>query len=188
MSEPRKGPYTWIRNLRSKAKHQEGSGTSSEVRQELRPSQSNSLPNTEPYGLFEFLSCTGQPGPASLRPDAQIVDIIAVHGLGGSWRSTWSAGKDDNSAIWLRDRLPQLLAPINVHPRIRTFGYDSSYVFTSSASDLESCAEDLLTRIRILRQTDKEKQAPIIFVAHSLGGLVVKQVSIDSAARILSTV
>ncbi|OTA67171.1 hypothetical protein K449DRAFT_324678 [Hypoxylon sp. EC38] len=103
------------------------------------------------------------------------ISIIAVHGLGGSWRTTWSAGKDDNPTIWLRDRLPEVLARLNVHPRIRAFGYDSSYVFTSSASDLESCAEDLLTRIRIMRQTEEEKQAPIIFIAHSLGGLIVKQ-------------
>ncbi|KAI6086904.1 Alpha/Beta hydrolase protein [Hypoxylon rubiginosum] len=100
--------------------------------------------------------------------------IIAVHGLSGSWRTTWSAGASDDPAIWLRDRLPAVLARINVRPRIRAFGYDSSYVFTSSTSDLESCAEDLLTRIRIARQTEEEKQAPIVFVAHSLGGLIVK--------------
>ncbi|KAI0139456.1 hypothetical protein F4776DRAFT_589070 [Hypoxylon sp. NC0597] len=95
----------------------------------------------ELYGLFEFPSRTDQPEPPSLHPNAQSVDIIAVHGLGGSWRTTWSAGKDDNPTIWLRDRLPEVLARVNVHPRIRAFGYDYSYVFSSSASDLESCAE-----------------------------------------------
>ncbi|KAI1411905.1 hypothetical protein F5Y13DRAFT_180512 [Hypoxylon sp. FL1857] len=103
------------------------------------------------------------------------ISIIAVHGLGGSWRTTWSAGRDEDPAIWLCDRLPESLARLNVHPRIRAFGYDSSFVFTSSVSDLEGCAEDLLTRIRIIRQTKEEKQAPIIFIAHSLGGLIVKQ-------------
>lgn len=81
-------------------------------------------------------------------------------------------------AVWLRDRLPTVSACINVRPRIRAFGYDSYYVFTSSIPDVESFAGDLLTRIPIARQTEEEKLALIIFVAHSLGGLIVKLISV----------
>ncbi|KAI1642878.1 uncharacterized protein F4817DRAFT_276203 [Daldinia loculata] len=131
-------------------------------------------PGEGSYGLFEFPARPGQPRLISLSPDAKFVDIIAVHGLGGGWRTTWSSNNSEDSAIWLRDRLPEVLARINVRPRIRAFGYDASFVFTSSTSDLESCAQDLLTRIHLARQTEEEKQAPIIFIAHSLGGLLVK--------------
>lgn len=100
--------------------------------------------------------------------------IIAVHGLSGSWKTTWSTDERGHSTIWLRDRLPSLLAQVNAIGRIRAFGYNAAYAFTRDASGLETCANDLLTRIRIMRMGDEEQGTPIIFIAHSMGGLVVK--------------
>jgi len=69
-----------------------------------------------------------------------------------------------------------MLSEIKVEARIRSYGYDSAFVFTRSVADLDDCAKDLIARLRGFRKSDEEKSAPIIFVAHSLGGLVVKQV------------
>ena len=97
-----------------------------------------------------------------------------MHGLSGSCDTTWSVGKGDDSAIWLRDRLPKLLAKIDVQPRIRTFGYDARFAFTRAKSTLETSAIDLLTRIRIMLMDNEDQDRPIIFIAHSMGGLLVK--------------
>lgn len=100
--------------------------------------------------------------------------IIAVHGLGGDWLKTWKA---DDGAIWLRDRLPQLLAEKNIQARVLSYGYDADFVFTRTINDIEIVARDLLNQIDSIRTTEEHKEAPIIFVSHSLGGLVVKTVS-----------
>ncbi|PTB35607.1 hypothetical protein M441DRAFT_74099 [Trichoderma asperellum CBS 433.97] len=97
--------------------------------------------------------------------------IIAVHGLGGNWLKTWRA---DDGAIWLRDRLPQLLAEKNIHARVLSYGYDADFIFTNTINDIEIVARDLLNQVDGARTTDEQRKAPVIFVAHSLGGLVVK--------------
>ncbi|UKZ69711.1 uncharacterized protein TrAtP1_010715 [Trichoderma atroviride] len=97
--------------------------------------------------------------------------IIAVHGLGGNWLKTWEA---NDGAIWLRDRLPQLLAERNIQARILSFGYNANFIFLKAVNDIEIVAGELLSRIDNVRTTDEQKKTPIIFVAHSLGGLVVK--------------
>ena len=95
--------------------------------------------------------------------------IVAVHGLGGNWQSTWTG---EDGAIWLRDRLPGVLAEANIVARVRSFGYDSATVFNSSVGDLQTAGKSLLLRLRDFGTT-----SPIILVCHSLGGLVVKEVS-----------
>ncbi|KAK3371022.1 Alpha/Beta hydrolase protein, partial [Lasiosphaeria ovina] len=101
------------------------------------------------------------------------ISIIAVHGLGGHWTRTWQA---PDGAIWLRERIPRLFADTNVVCRVRSFGYNSAFAFTKGETDIAGCAKDLIDRISLMRRTDPEHVArPIIFVAHSLGGLVVKE-------------
>lgn len=80
-------------------------------------------------------------------------------------------------AIWLRDRLPQLLAERNIQARVLSFGYNANFIFSNTIYDIEIVAGDLLSRIDSVRITDEQKRAPIIFVAHNLGGIVVKAVS-----------
>lgn len=99
--------------------------------------------------------------------------IIAVHGLGGNWRLTWTG---EDGSIWLRDQLPGILAEANIVARVRSFGYDSATVFSHSVADLQMAAKILLVRLRGFRKTQQQRTSPIIFVCHSLGGLVVKEV------------
>ncbi|KAH8698147.1 hypothetical protein GQ44DRAFT_633220, partial [Phaeosphaeriaceae sp. PMI808] len=92
--------------------------------------------------------------------------IIAIHGLGGHPQETWT----EQGKIWLRDFVP--LKTPNV--RTLTFGYNSTVAFGKSVSNIKDFALQLLDGLRIIRK--KATTRPLIFVCHSLGGIVFKKV------------
>ncbi|KAG8797716.1 hypothetical protein FRC16_008589, partial [Serendipita sp. 398] len=98
-----------------------------------------------------------------------IVDIIAIHGLDGHRENSWTA---DDGTMWLRDLLPDDVP----NARILTYGYDAytrSFSQTSTKTifhHAEAFVEDLS---RLRRAADPKR--PIIFLAHSLGGIILKQ-------------
>jgi pimeloyl-ACP methyl ester carboxylesterase len=100
--------------------------------------------------------------------------IVAIHGLGGDAFRTWT---EDTGHLWLRDSLPQHVPKA----RIFTYGYDSAVVFSRSRSQVNDYAIDLLYRLRSVRQQFPER--PIMFVCHSLGGVVFKQALITASEQ-----
>jgi pimeloyl-ACP methyl ester carboxylesterase len=111
------------------------------------------------------------------------VDIVFVHGLGGTSRLTWSKNKDLD-LFWSHNFLP--LEPDIVHARISTFSYDPSFRPGSSrnVNTFLDFAKDLLFQMKFAKDESNDEQAdldmgrnPIIFVVHSMGGLVVKEVT-----------
>ncbi|KAJ5638498.1 hypothetical protein N7528_000888 [Penicillium herquei] len=102
-------------------------------------------------------------------PNAKdIVNIIAIHGLGGDAHETWTA---PNKKIWLRDFLPYQIP----NARIMTFGYNSSWLFSKNVMGITDFANDLLSRLKNDRHTPNMRKQPIIFVCHSLGGIIAKR-------------
>lgn len=97
------------------------------------------------------------------------LDIIAVHGLNGDCFKTWTNTK--SKKFWLRDFLPQDLP----RARVMTFGYDAAVAFSNSVSGIEDHARDLLRCLVEKRKDSNIIKRPLIFVGHSLGGLVIKQ-------------
>lgn len=92
------------------------------------------------------------------------------------WSHTW---QDVSNApplpFWPRDLLP-IACP---EARIITWGYHtlrSGTMPVISQPDLFSHVNDLLRELRDLRHSTGAQQRPLIFIAHSLGGIIVKEV------------
>ncbi|KAA6412799.1 MAG: hypothetical protein FRX48_03791 [Lasallia pustulata] len=104
------------------------------------------------------------------------LDIVAVHGLNGHHEKTWTT----NNVNWLRDLLPSDIP----NARILSWGYDANTHSTSQISGqyLYNHATTLVSDLCLKRSLTKTRTRPIIFVAHSLGGIVVKSALIHSEA------
>jgi len=95
--------------------------------------------------------------------------------------------------MWLRDALPYHLPCA----RIIVYGYDTQLHGSRSFQDLEALGSSLRVDIEGMNDeatvcakqksvyinitTNFEKIKPLIFIAHSLGGLIVKEVEPDSS-------
>ena len=63
-----------------------------------------------------------------------------------------------------------------------TFGYDSSVAFTTSVATLEAKSLDLLNRFSAKRSREGSSK-PVVFICHSLGGIIVKKALILAHER-----
>lgn len=70
--------------------------------------------------------------------------------------------------------MPQQFQGINL--RIWSFGYDSKTAFTNSVANIDDAAIALIDALDGERLGQNSRKNPIIFVAHSLGGIIVKRV------------
>jgi len=103
-----------------------------------------------------------------------IIDIVAIHGLNGHYQNTWSATAPSGEQVnWLKDLLPRQIP----NARIMSYGYNSAVQFSKSVAVTETFAEQLLEDLISWRNSYAEQRRPVIFICHSLGGIVFKQVS-----------
>ncbi|KAF7503753.1 hypothetical protein GJ744_003295 [Endocarpon pusillum] len=109
------------------------------------------------------------------------VDIIFVHGLGGSSRMTWSMNHNPEF-FWPLKFLP--LEPDINEARILTFGYSANFLRGSGKNKMSvlDFAKDLLFDLKYGKDGSVPElddlrmgERPIIFVVHSMGGLIVKE-------------
>jgi hypothetical protein len=113
--------------------------------------------------------------------------IIFVHGLGGHPIKTWSYKRDSNFVCipsspricklglifkcWPQEWLPHEPGLENV--RICTFGYSADFAKAKESTvTILDFSKKLVLEVLIASADD----APIVFIAHSMGGLVVKKV------------
>ena len=119
-------------------------------------------PKPEPTEITGLIKISGCDNPK------RCGDIIFVHGLGGHARSTWHPQElpnDDNFWLtWLAQERPDL--------GIWSFGYNAApSEWKGSTMPLFDRASNLLEYLAV---NDIGKY-PIIFVTHSMGGLLVKE-------------
>lgn len=119
--------------------------------------------------------------------------IYFIHGLNGNREGTWTWKERGESYFWPRD----LLSDQVPHARISTYGYDADYTTfwkMPGKNRIADHAKNLVTDLVNMRDDSGTVRAwtyistvlllifiaqsslPIIFVAHSLGGLVLKRV------------
>ena len=103
------------------------------------------------------------------------VDIVLVHGLNGHPQNTWTA---KNGVFWPQDLLPVTLK--SAKARVLVYGYNADvYTFggdKSASSDMiHQHAQTLLTALSTERMSEEKDDNAIIWVAHSLGGILVKR-------------
>jgi protein SERAC1 len=107
-----------------------------------------------------------------------LLSIIAVHGLGGHYLDSWTEKLSDGSTIcWLEEFIPKQFGK---QVRVMSFGYESETAFSQSVNTIVDTARVLLNAILDNRMKESEKQRPIIFICHSLGGIIVKKVEVSS--------
>ncbi|KAK8010353.1 hypothetical protein PG990_009318 [Apiospora arundinis] len=97
------------------------------------------------------------------------VDVVFVHGLTGDREQAWTAHNE--SEPWPQTLLPSRLPTA----RVLTFGYDVSVADWKgmvSQSRIANHAGNLLSSLAAYRDDDDTNKRPIVFVCHSLGGLV----------------
>ncbi|KAF5615634.1 kinesin light [Fusarium sp. NRRL 25303] len=155
----------WLRS-RSATPIQQRETESEPANLDLAPSagQSSSLEQSSIFLFPDGVEVLVNP------PDAN-VDICFVHGLTGNRTSTWTAR--GQPAPWPKTLLPSELPKAC----ILTYGYDAYVVSKSVASSnrLIDHAMNLVTDLTNDRRRRNASSRPLIFVVHSLGGLVCKE-------------
>lgn len=108
------------------------------------------------------------------RPD-RVADIVFVHGLGGGSHSTWRHGKeaDSDRFFW-----PEELAKELPQCGVWTVGYEAGIIpwFGADGLPIEDRAVNLAHKFTTRGLGDR----PLIFVTHSMGGLMVKEIVVQS--------
>jgi pimeloyl-ACP methyl ester carboxylesterase len=125
---------------------------------------------TRLYGLDELYA-----------PENATVDIVFVHGISGHRRDTWTK----EGVLWPRDLLPTVVPDA----RILTFGYEAAVIDLNdevTQTTMETHAVDLCDRLTGLRLGTPSSERPIVFVAHSLGGLVCAQAIVKGGEGVQS--
>ena len=110
-------------------------------------------------------------GPLSYIDVQPSPSIVLVHGLSGHPVKTWKS----RNAFWPGDFLPVDIPKA----RILTFGYNS-LVRADISFSVRDLGYALLQAVSRTRKETHTANCPLVFVGHSLGGLVVKSVSQSS--------
>ena len=119
--------------------------------------------------MFSAFGCSSQGSPEH-STNMPCPSLILVHGLDGDPVKSWQHG--DSGVVWPRDLLPQVLP----QARVLSFAYNADAYNNKSTSSTRVLAWHLLSLLRLARQ-DADPDRAIVFIAHNIGGLVVKHVS-----------
>uniref|UniRef100_A0A8H7NHE4 ORC1/DEAH AAA+ ATPase domain-containing protein n=1 Tax=Bionectria ochroleuca TaxID=29856 RepID=A0A8H7NHE4_BIOOC len=107
-------------------------------------------------------------------PDAHKIDVIALSGLGG--HAFGSFKERGGNHMWLRDSLPHDITWEETGQpmaRVMTYGYESGVAESENIQNIEDLATKFHSSLHTLAAAPLMR--PIILIAHSLGGLIVKQ-------------
>ncbi|KAG4282361.1 hypothetical protein FPRO06_09034 [Fusarium proliferatum] len=105
--------------------------------------------------------------------------IVFLHGLRGDREKTWTK----SGVVWPKDLLPDDVPA----SRIFLFGYDTNITSADQSgatkTEIHSDAEDVCAKLAAERLNTQTVDRPIVFVAHSLGGLVAAQILVHGEQK-----
>jgi Putative serine esterase (DUF676) len=101
---------------------------------------------------------------------------VSISGLASHPFGSWKQRESDVNFMWLRDRLPLDLK----HVRSIIYGYDTKLHNSESFQNVEDIARALVARLNSTIQLFLPVR-PIVFLTHSLGGIVLKSAIIQIA-------
>ena len=104
------------------------------------------------------------------------LDVVFVHGLGGNAKEYWMADTKDAATYWPDWIATDLLEAIDLRTNVWSVDYEvSKFKWGEGALPLEQRSIEILSLLNDEGIGDK----PVVFVTHSLGGLVVKEMLRD---------
>ncbi|KAK3371804.1 hypothetical protein B0T24DRAFT_579256 [Lasiosphaeria ovina] len=110
-------------------------------------------------------------------PKGAHVDVVAVPGLGSHAIGSWKSPKSND--VWLRDYLPGDLPNV----RVLLYGYDTTLVNSNSRDSIETLGHRFLESIKEFRKSSNTDRRPVVFLGHSLGGLLIKEALVYASSR-----
>lgn len=95
---------------------------------------------------------------------------LVISGLASHPFGSWQTHGHDKSFMWIRDELPQRLPGV----RFLTYGYDTMLSDSTSFQLIPDLAISLVRTLKAIGLPAPSAK-PVLFLAHSLGGVVLKQ-------------
>ncbi|KAI1171637.1 hypothetical protein F4777DRAFT_564930 [Nemania sp. FL0916] len=105
-----------------------------------------------------------------IEPLRHIYDCIAISGLASHPFGSWQPRASDKTYMWIRDALPKRLGGI----KTIIYGYDTKLDESRSFQNIPDLARELINCLQTYG-CNLQPAKPIVFLAHSLGGLVLKE-------------
>lgn len=99
-----------------------------------------------------------------------VVSCLILSGLASHPFGSWQPHGRDKSFMWIRDELPQRLPGV----RFLVYGYDTALYGSTSFQVIPDLAISLVQTVKALGCSAPSAK-PVLFLAHSLGGVVLKQ-------------
>ncbi|OAR02604.1 hypothetical protein LLEC1_06424 [Akanthomyces lecanii] len=103
-------------------------------------------------------------------PSQHASDCIAISGLASHPFGSWKHRGNEESFMWIRDGLPKHMRDT----RAILYGYDSKLDRSQSFQGIPDLARALIHSLTTCNW-DKPFAKPLVFLAHSLGGLLLKE-------------
>ncbi|KAL7931669.1 hypothetical protein V8C35DRAFT_323523 [Trichoderma chlorosporum] len=96
-------------------------------------------------------------------------DCIVISGLASHPMGSWQPRGSDKSFMWIRDSLPKLVPEV----RFILYGYDTKLVGSKSFQNVADLANNLINELKAGGWSSPSSKH-LTFMAHSLGGVVLK--------------
>ncbi|KAI0885796.1 uncharacterized protein GGS22DRAFT_188084 [Annulohypoxylon maeteangense] len=109
-------------------------------------------------------------------PPSHKADCIAISGLASHPFGSWQPKGQSKSFMWIRDAMPKSLP--NVRPIL--YGYDSTLAKSHSFQSTFDLALSLISQLKANGWASPTCK-PLAFLAHSLGGIILKQTLVSLA-------